>query len=238
MNLRRSFSGLVLVISALGLVSGVSGCGGSGDAAKVAVIARSEQQAEGATCKKARDEAVDGRLLGLYSCTLTGVSSMYRLGESPYNPTQHYCYAFANEAGTNMTPRFGSDCRQPMTVATVAVPTHESATTVVYNQRGASVGSIEGGDKHWVYGTTGECWVYRSPNLFRVGVTHTPWGAALPDGSRRWKVWRGHHFMGRIVWHSSNRWDLLSPNLQHVGFTVGPDGPAAGAARLILGTCI
>ncbi len=129
-----------------------------------------------------------------------------------------------------------------VTLGTVASPAKgrptKSATTVIYNQRGTQVGSITGEARHWVYGTTGECWVYRAPNLFRVGITHNPWGAALPDGARRWKVWRGHRLMGRIVWHSRNRWDLLSRKSQLIGYTIGRDGPAAGAARLILGTCI
>ena len=103
------------------LIVSLTGCGGSGEAGKVAVIARSESQAEGATCDKVRDDAVSGQLVGLYSCTLTGVPPQYRPAGSFDNPTLHYCFGFANNTGVNMTQRFGLTCKQSEGVQSEAV---------------------------------------------------------------------------------------------------------------------
>jgi len=88
------------------------------------VVARSESHAEGATCDKVRDDAVGEQLVGLYSCTLTGVPPQYRPAGSFDNPTLHYCFGFANDTGVNVTLRFGSTCRQsgaPQSEAVVRV---------------------------------------------------------------------------------------------------------------------
>jgi FtsX extracellular domain len=98
-----------VVLLGLSILS-LTGCGGSGDAGKVAKIARSESEAQGATCDKVRDDAVSGQLVALYSCTLTNVPPAHRLAGSFDSPTQHYCFAYASEMGVNMTQRYGPEC--------------------------------------------------------------------------------------------------------------------------------
>jgi hypothetical protein len=90
----------------------LAGCGGSGDSGKVALIARSESQAKGGACDKVRDDAVNGRIVALYSCTLTGVPPAYRLVGSFDNPTQHFCFGYANDTGVNLTQTYGASCRR------------------------------------------------------------------------------------------------------------------------------
>jgi hypothetical protein len=93
----------------------LTACGGSGDAGKVAVIARSESHAKGGTCGKVRDDALNGRVVALYSCTLTGVPVQDRVEGSFDTPTQHFCFAYANSTDVNVTQRFGSNCGPEVT---------------------------------------------------------------------------------------------------------------------------
>jgi hypothetical protein len=103
---------LVAASVALALIVLVAGCGGhSGDADKVALIARSWSHAKGGSCSKVRAAALSGRIVTLYSCTMTGVPPQYRLEGSFADPTQRYCFAFANDAGVRVE-QFGSRCEK------------------------------------------------------------------------------------------------------------------------------
>jgi hypothetical protein len=124
----------------------------------------------------------------------------------------------------------------------LASPTAQSAdrTTIIYNAAGRRVGSIVGNYKYgWNRGSSGECWVSprqsKSGTIFYAGLTHSAFGGAVPAGHGRWKVWyEGTIFSGIIVLRTSVRADLYGRSGKRVGYTVGPDPVAAGAAFLIL----
>jgi hypothetical protein len=104
--------GAAVVVAAFTLIVLLGGCGGhSGDANKVALIARSWSHAKGGSCSKVRAAALSGRIVTLYSCTMTDVPPQYRIAGSFDNPTQHYCFAFANDAGLRVE-QFGSRCEK------------------------------------------------------------------------------------------------------------------------------
>jgi hypothetical protein len=106
-----------------------------------------------------------------------------------------------------------------------------------------------GEERSWGYGdSSGECWVDRTGDVIYAGITHDTFGGARAVGPHKWKVLVGKRLTGVIVWHSRNRWDLIRTSrlnrfgvnmgpLGPAGYTLGPDGPAAGAAFLLLGAC-
>jgi hypothetical protein len=102
------------------------------------------------------------------------------------------------------------------------------------------------GDIHDEYGelimggSYGECWVHpveTSAGLaFYAGQTHHTDGGAVPSGPgrpNRWKVWNGRRLLGIIVLKSKRRANLFERSGKKVGYTVGPDPVAAGAAFFI-----
>jgi hypothetical protein len=106
----------------------------------------------------------------------------------------------------------------------------------------------EGDSGGWGYGDSGECWITQSGGVVYAGITHDTFGGGRAVGPRKWKVWVGKRLAGLIVWHSRNRWDLIRTSrlnsygvdmgpLGPAGYTIGPDGPVAGTAFLLLGVC-
>ena len=98
------------------------------------------------------------------------------------------------------------------------------------------------------YGDSGECWIERTGRTIYAGLTHNTFGGARAVSPHKWKVWVGKRLVGVIVWHSRNRWDLIRTSrlnrygvdmvpLGPAGYTIGPDGPVAGTAFLLLGVC-
>ena len=88
---------LALLVCALAF----AGCGsgsGDADAKKAELIARSDARASGGSCEKVGDDAINGRVVTLYSCVMHDVPFAYRLVGQAAESTQRYCYAFANDA--------------------------------------------------------------------------------------------------------------------------------------------
>jgi hypothetical protein len=118
--------------------------------------------------------------------------------------------------------------------------------TVIYDLHGHRLAVLGGAG---LYGGSDECWVQRVGRTIYAGITHNTVGGARAVSPRKWKVWDGKRLAGLIVWHSRNRWDLIRTSrlnrygvdmgpLGPVGYTIGPDGPVAGTAFLLLGVCV
>jgi hypothetical protein len=131
-------------------------------------------------------------------------------------------------------------------LARAGSPVSPKSGTVVYNERGEPLITFNGAAGQ--YGASGECWVSQTRTAIYAGITHTTFGGATQLGPHRWKVWVGKRLAGRIVWRSRNRWGLVRTSrenrygvdqgpLGRIGYTIGPDGPAAGTAFLLLGVC-
>jgi hypothetical protein len=92
------------------MIVGLAGCGGSGDAAKVSLIARSDAHAKSASCKSFGDGAIGGQVVTLYHCTVTDVPPQYRREGHFAESTQHYCFGYANGRGVDVSVRYGPRC--------------------------------------------------------------------------------------------------------------------------------
>jgi hypothetical protein len=88
----------------------LAGCGGSSNADKVALVAKSEVQTRSGSCARVRDDAISGRVVTLYDCTMKDVAPQHRVARFFTDPTQHFCFAYANNTAVNVSQRFGLRC--------------------------------------------------------------------------------------------------------------------------------
>jgi hypothetical protein len=123
-----------------------------------------------------------------------------------------------------------------------------AASTSIYSASGKKLGRIvpysDSGPvgksaSQWTYGASLECYVWKQDGRYDVFLTSDRVGAAIRRGAARWFVWTGERFKGTINEVSQTRANLTrrGGGGRVVAFTRGPDGVAAGAAYLALGTC-
>jgi hypothetical protein len=85
----------------------------------------------------------------------------------------------------------------------------------------------------------GELWISYSGGRLEADFTHHLDGWARPVTPSRWKVvaaatdYGPYRFYGRIIRQSANRWNFSNVSGHLLGYTLGPDGPAAGTAALV-----
>jgi hypothetical protein len=115
-----------------------------------------------------------------------------------------------------------------------AMPAVVATTTSVYMGNNL-VARLEGDPQRgFTYGVSGECWVDQDAAGIAVGITHSTLGGAVRVGARRWHVWEGRRLVASLVRKSPTRWQIMRRS-RRVGHTLGPYGPAAATAYLILG---
>lgn len=127
-----------------------------------------------------------------------------------------------------------------------ASATLADARTSVFDAHGKRLGFIERGAVGWSVGRTTGCSIVQNGKSFTLSIGETMVGAGIRVSTRRFVVrataqyassWplNGHRLAGHVIRHGRRRWDVLSRAAVAIGYTIGPDGPPAAVARLLLG---
>jgi len=134
-----------------------------------------------------------------------------------------------------------------LTIATQpASATLADIRTSVFDVHGKRLGFIERGAVGWSVGRTTGCSIVQNGKSFTLSIGEAMVGTGIWVSTRRFNVWgtreyasswplNGHRLAGHVVRHGKRRWDVLSRVSVAIGYTIGPDGPAAAVARLLLG---
>jgi hypothetical protein len=113
--------------------------------------------------------------------------------------------------------------------------------TAMYNRSGKYLCAVY----RWPHGWWGvehgsaELWIQDRAGRLEADFTHHLDGWARPVAPGRWNMVAAvndagpYRFYGRIIRRPSNRWSFSNTTGHVLGYTVGPDGPAAGTAALI-----
>ncbi len=115
-----------------------------------------------------------------------------------------------------------------------------SIRTAIYNRSGKFLCTVFRRTGWWaVEHSYGELWIEANRGRLEAHFTHNLDGWARPTAPGRWNVVAAvndggpYRFYGRIIRRPSNRWSFSNTRGHVLGYTVGPDGPAAGTAALI-----
>jgi hypothetical protein len=121
--------------------------------------------------------------------------------------------------------------------------TSSGPTTAFYDRRGKYLCAVFRGDGSWeVKHGANEIWIETNGRRLEAHFTHHLDGWAQRRSPGQWNMWNvfasasahpPYKFYGRIVWRARHRWTFSDASGHILGYTLGPDGPAAGTAALI-----
>ena len=131
-----------------------------------------------------------------------------------------------------------------VSVASAGSPSISSGrTTVFYDHHGKYLCAVFRRAGWWeVKHGYDEIWIETNGRRLEAHFTHHLDGWAQRRSPSQWNMWNvfasanerpPYKFYGRIVWRARNRWIFSDASGHVLGYTLGPDGPAAGTAALI-----
>jgi hypothetical protein len=136
------------------------------------------------------------------------------------------------------------------TALALGAATSPAAATVIrtriFKTDGSLVGSIfrshDAGGTYWSSYPTDysqECWLtLETDGRIKARFTHHVWGISRIAKRSQWYVRSGGRLVGVLVRRSLKRWDVFTNSTRgkrkYVAYAIGPDGPAAGTAYLLL----